>query len=168
MRTKLLAVLISIAGCVAVAGCSTEADYREDVNPPPQDSAAPSSAGGAYTDPAGTDRSAEAGAAASDAASVGAYEEWDTDASGDVSKTEFDSKFASLPAWSEWDANGDQSLDESEAKNVQWFEGGSFTEMDPDGDGKLARDEAGDALWKAWDANGDNKIEPSEWPLATA
>ena len=164
MRTKLLAVLISILGCAVFVGCSTEADYREDVNAPPQDTA-PSSADATYTDKVGTDRTADA---PGDAAAVGTYEQWDADASGDVSKTEFDSKFASLPAWSDWDANGDQSLDQNEAKNVKWFESGSWDELDSDGDGKLARNEAADALWKEWDGNGDHKIEKSEWQQATA
>jgi hypothetical protein len=167
MRTKSLAVLISIVGSAGFLGCSTEADYRGEANEPAHDTV-PSAADGVDTDPIVTDRSAEAGAAMSDAASLGAYEEWDTDNSGDVSKTEWNSRFVSLPAWSEWDANGDQSLDESEAKSVSWFEDASWGEMDPDGDGKLARNEAGDALWREWDANDDNKIEKSEWPPATA
>ena len=34
--------------------------------------------------------------------------------------------------------------------------------------GKLARNEAADALWKKWDTNADNKIEQAEWQEATA
>ena len=85
-----------------------------------------------------------------------------------MSKTEFDSKFASLPAWSQWDQNGDQSLDQTEAQSVEWFEGGSWSDQDSDGDGKMAKNEAADALWKKLDENSDSKIEQGEWQVATS
>ena len=144
MRTKRMAVLISSLACVALLGCNTEAGYREDDAARPESQTSDTQQ---YETPGG----------------LGAWSEWDADASGDVTKTEFDSTFASAPVWSDWDTNGDQALDQSEAANVSWLQGKDWKEWDTDSDGRLARNESAEALWTMWDSNGDHKLELSEW-----
>jgi hypothetical protein len=160
----MLAVLISGLGCVALLGCNTEAGYREGDTARPESETADTQR---YDTQSQTDTTAERPQAdtAPQAMSggLGAWSEWDADASGDVTKTEFDSKFASAPAWGNWDTNDDQALDQSESAKVSWLQGKDMKEWDKDADGKLARNEAADALWKMWDSNGDDKLEQSEW-----
>jgi hypothetical protein len=159
MRTKMVAVLISSLGCVALLGCNTEAGYREGDAARPESQMSDTQQDAQRYD---TQKQADTGAAAT-TGSLGSFTEWDADASGDVTKTEFDSRFASTSAWSDWDKNSDQALDQSEAANVKWFEGKDLEEWDKDADGKLARNEAGDALWRMLDGNADHKLEPGEW-----
>jgi hypothetical protein len=164
MTIKIVAVLISSLGCVALLGCDTGVDHREGDAARPESEAADTQR---YDTPSQTETTAERPqtdtAPQAMSGGLGAWSEWDADASGDVTKTEFDSRFASTSAWGNWDTNNDKVLDESEAAKVSWLQGKDMEAWDRDADGKLARTEAGDALWKMWDSNADNKLEQSEW-----
>jgi len=195
MRMKLMALTISLVGWIAFLGCNTEAGTREDDTTRPN-------AQGEYQDQSGAATSDQSRATTTDqtgatsgaatgslASSFGPYDQWDSDKSGDVSKTEFESKFSSMPAWSQWDQNGDQNLDQNEAANVQWKlwdrngddqvaddEWGDGTDMmgiksdykdaDADHDGTLSKTEftqwfQGKA-WSEWDQDGDGKVAVKE------
>ena len=210
MRTKLLALMISMVGWVAFLGCNTEAGTRD--NRDNYDKNAPSTAQTGKPVPA-PDYSSKPSKMGENMkkAEFGAYELWDADNSGDISKNEFDSHFASFQGWTDWDRNGDQSLDKSEAAGAQfamwdrngdaelskdewsdgvdaadiksdwkdadtdqdgklspteftqWFSGKMWDEWDKDHDGKVAKNEAANAIWNLFDKDNDQKIEKGEF-----
>jgi hypothetical protein len=208
MRTKMLAALISMVGCLAFLACDRGPGYQNDDRAGEASTQDQSATDPQYETQDATQTEEEsmeaiesqsetqasaAGQAAGQqtaAAELGPYEQWDVDSSGDVSKTEFDSKFASTPAWSGWDRNGDQNLDATEAAHVQWsmwdrnadgqlpkdeWDGGieqmdvdaDYAEADANQDGKLTEAEftqwfQGGKAWSEWDQNGNGKVALDE------
>lgn len=95
--------------------------------------------------------------------------DWDTDASGGLSRDEWDAGMGSSTTFGDWDANADSSLDSTE------FSGGLFSRFDADGDGRLSEQEwedgfvtwhgeaAGGADFASWDSDGDGAINREEF-----
>jgi Ca2+-binding EF-hand superfamily protein len=154
--------MISMVGWVAFLGCNTEAGTRGAY-----DKTAPGTNTASATEKKDLNLSSKPSKAGENAKKVefGAYDQWDADNSGDISKNEFDTHFASFQGWADWDKNGDQSLDKSEASGAQ------FAMWDRNGDGELSKDEWGDGVdaadiksdWKDADTDNDGKLSSTEF-----
>lgn len=104
-----------------------------------------------------------------DAAGAQKMRDWDTDASGDLSRDEWAAGMASGTDFADWDADGSGTLDAGE------FAGGVFGRLDTDDDDALSQAEfdAGAMSWlgtdaasqsfTTWDADRDGTISSDEF-----
>jgi hypothetical protein len=95
--------------------------------------------------------------------------DWDTDASGGLSREEWSAGIESGTMFDDWDADGNDAIDQDE------FAGGLFGRFDADGDDELTPGEWEDGIdrWFAdstldldfarWDADGDGSVGSEEF-----
>lgn len=91
-------------------------------------------------------------------------EDWDTDASGDVSREEWNTGMRNQGMFDEWDSDSDGLLTEDEF-NEGLAAGGDYDYQgwDSDNDGLLSQDETSEGLYDTYDENGDQRIDEPEF-----
>ena len=78
--------------------------------------------------------------------------EWDTDASDEIDRSEFDAGLQTDAAFMEFDTNADEVLSEEEFG--AGVTDGDFAEWDADASGDLSEDEFAEGLFTSADADG--------------
>ena len=91
-------------------------------------------------------------------------EDWDTDASGDVSREEWNTGMRNQGMFDEWDSDSDGLLTEDEFNEGLAASGDyDYQGWDSDNDGLLSQDETSEGLYDTYDENGDQRIDEPEF-----
>ncbi|GGK54707.1 hypothetical protein [Salinarimonas ramus] len=101
-----------------------------------------------------------------------AFSDWDADASGSISETEWNTGWSDAGVYDAWDANDDNAISEDEwtagvGENEElWnerFGETAYGDWDADDDGALTEEEFGSGVYAGYDADESGVIEEPEF-----